>query len=427
MEDSTRPGRQQADGAVGNPDRRLPAAPLRLSGQRAFLLFLAGRLVATAGNQVVSLYLAWRLYELTGSAWMLGLFGLLQFLSSLVMFLPAGDAADRHDRRRVLIAAMAAQAGLCLLLLLAEGTNRLGPTLVLTAGAALGGLRPFQMTAQQALAPQLVPAPLLPRALSLSSAGSQGMFIAGPALGGLALVWGPVPTLALALGLNLCAAVLYARMRPAAAPPPTLSRSLSSLLAGVGYVRGQPAILGALTLDLVVVMLGSVVALMPVYAKDVLQLDSAGLGLLRAAPAAGALLMSLALVQWPVRRRVGRVMFLSVGVYALAMLGFGMSTTLWLSLALLALGGAADMVSVVIRQTLVQLDTPDSMRGRVSALNALCIIGSNQLGEFRAGAAAAWFGPAAAVWTGALASLLVAGLWARRFPALWRRDRLVQE
>jgi predicted MFS family arabinose efflux permease len=137
--------------------------------------------------------------------------------------------------------------------------------------------------------------------------------------------------------------------------------------------------------------------------------------------------MSLALVQWPVRRRVGRVMFLSVGVYALAMLGFGMSTTLWLSLALLALGGAADMVSVVIRQTLVQLDTPDSMRGRVSALNALCIIGSNQLGEFRAGAAAAWFGPAAAVWTGALASLLVAGLWARRFPALWRRDRLVQE
>jgi MFS family permease len=425
MEDTSQARRPPVAGAGSDPDRQ-QAAPPRLSAQGPFLLYLAGRLLATAGNQVVSLYLAWRLYELTGSAWMLGLFGLLQFLSSLVMFLPAGDAADRHDRRRVLVAVMAAQAGLCLLLLLAEGAGRLGADMMLAAGAALGGLRPFQMTAQQALAPQLVPAELLPRALSLSSAGSQAMFIAGPALGGLALVWGPAPTLVLAVGLHFCAALLYARVRQTAPPPRTLARSLSSLLAGIGYVRGQPAILGALTLDLVVVMLGSVVALMPVYAKDVLQLDSAGLGALRAAPAAGALLMSLALVQWPVRRRVGRTMFLSVGVYALAMLGFGLSGTLWLSLALLALGGAADMVSVVIRQTLVQLDTPDEMRGRVSALNALCIIGSNQLGEFRAGAAAAWLGPAAAVWTGAIASLLVAGLWARRFPVLWRRDRLVQ-
>jgi len=394
---------------------------------RPFLTFWTGRLVATAGNQIVSLYLAWRLYELTGSAWMLGLFGLLQFLSSLLMFLPAGDAADRHDRRRVLVMVMAAQSGLCLLLLLAEAAGRPGATMMLAAGALLGALRPFQMTAQQALPPLLVPAALLPRALSLSSAGSQAMFIAGPALGGLALVWGPLPTLALALLLHLASIALYARMRTAAAPARPLDRSLSSLLAGVGFIRRQPEILGSLTLDLMVVMLGSVVALMPIYAKDVLQLDSAGLGLLRAAPAAGALLMSLVLVQWPMQRRVGRAMFVSVAVYAVAMLGFGLSTTLWLSLALLALGGAADMVSVVIRQTLVQLDTPDAMRGRVSAVNSLCIIGSNQLGEFRAGAAAGLMGPAAAIWTGALASLLVAALWARRFPSLWRRDQLVQE
>ena len=420
MDDAPESRRRGAPGMPAQP-------PQDLWRQGPFLWFLAGRLLSTAGNQVVSLYLAWRLYELTGSAWMLGLFGLLQFLSSLAMFLPAGDAADRHDRRHVLVVVLALQAALCLLLLLAEGTGRLGAGLVLGAGALQGALRPFQMTAQQALPPLLVPAALLPRALSLSSAGSQAMFIAGPALGGLALVWGALPTLVLSVLLHLAGAALYARVRAQPSAPRALARSLSSLLAGVGYIRGQPAILGALTLDLLVVMLGSVVALMPVYAKDVLQLDSAGLGLLRAAPAAGALLMSLVLVQWPVRRRVGRAMFLSVGVYALAMLGFGLSTTLWLSLALLVLGGAADMVSVVIRQTLVQLDTPDAMRGRVSALNALCIIGSNQLGEFRAGAAAAWFGPAAAVWTGALASLLVAGLWARRFPALWRRDRLVQE
>ena len=394
---------------------------------RPFLTFWTGRLVATAGGQIVSLYLAWRLYELTGSAWMLGLFGLLQFLSSLLMFLPAGDAADRHDRRRVLVMVMAAQSGLCLLLLLAEAAGRPGATMMLAAGALLGALRPFQMTAQQALPPLLVPPALLPRALSLSSAGSQAMFIAGPALGGLALVWGPLPTLTLALLLHLASIALYARMRIAAAPVRALERSLSSLLAGVGFIRRQPEILGSLTLDLMVVMLGSVVALMPIYAKDVLQLDSAGLGLLRAAPAAGALLMSLVLVQWPMQRRVGRAMFVSVAVYALAMLGFGLSRDLALSLALLALGGAADMVSVVIRQTLVQLDTPDAMRGRVSAINSLCIIGSNQLGEFRAGAAATALGPAAAVWTGALGSLVVAALWMRWFPALRRRDRLVDE
>jgi len=398
-----------------------------LRGQTPFMVFLAGRLLATAGNQVVSLYLAWRLYELTSSAWMLGLFGLLQFLSSLVMFLPAGDVADRYDRRHLLVAVMAAQAALCLLLLSAEAMGRLGAELVMAAGVVQGVARPFQMTAQQALPPQLVPSELLPQALSLSSAGSQAMFIAGPALGGLALLWGAGPTLLLAFVLQLAAAALYAFVRLAAAPSRRLARSLSSLLAGIGYIRNQPAILGALTLDLLVVMLGSVVALMPVYAKDVLQLQSAGLGLLRAAPAVGALLMSLWLVQWPVRRHVGRAMFLSVALYAVAMLGFGLSTTLWLSLALLALGGAADMVSVVIRQTLVQLDTPDAMRGRVSAVNSLCIIGSNQLGEFRAGAAAGLMGPAAAIWTGALASLLVAALWARRFPSLWRRDQLVQE
>lgn len=395
--------------------------------QRPFVLFWTGRLLATAGNQIVSLYLAWRLYELTGSAWMLGLFGLLQFLCSLLLFLPAGDAADRFRRSRVLVVVMALQAALCLLLLLSEGAGLLRPGMVLTAGALLGALRPFQMTAQQALPAVLVPPALLPRALSFSSAGSQAMFIAGPALGGLALMWGPLPTLGLALLLHVYAAVLYGRVRQSGVPAPAQARSLATLLAGVGFIRRQPAILGSLTLDLMAVMLGSVVALMPVYAKDVLELDSAGLGLLRAAPAVGALVMSLLLVQWPLRGGVGRTMFLGVAVYSLAMLGFAFSTALWLSLALLAIGGAADMVSVVVRQTMVQLDTPDAMRGRVSAINSLCISGSNQLGEFRAGAVAAALGPVAAVWTGALASLLVVALWVRWFPGLWRRDRLVQE
>jgi len=405
----------------------LRASTEGLLRQRSFLWFWSGRLLATAGNQIVSLYLAWRLYELTGSAWMLGLLGLLQFLCSLLLFLPAGDAADRFRRSRVLVVVMASQAVLCLLLLLAEGTGLLKPGMVLAAGTLLGALRPFQMTAQQALPAVLVPAALLPRALSFSSAGSQAMFIAGPALGGLALIWGALPTLGLALALHLAAAVLYGRVRQTGVPPPVQAPSLATLLAGVDFIRRQPAILGSLTLDLMAVMLGSVVALMPVYAKDVLQLDSAGLGLLRAAPAAGALAMSLLLVQCPLRGGVGRAMFLGVAVYSVAMLGFAFSTVLWLSLLLLAIGGAADMVSVVVRQTMVQLDTPDAMRGRVSAINSLCIIGSNQLGEFRAGAAAAALGPAAAVWTGAIGSLLVVALWIRWFPGLWRRDRLVQD
>jgi len=396
----------------------------RLWSYPAFANYWFGRLAATAGNQILALWIAWRLYELTGSAWMLGIAGLFQFLPSLLFFLWAGDLADRIDRRLILFWVMVLQVLAAGALLGTEMAGLMSSVVLLALCVFVGSLRPFQLTSQQSLPPRLVPARLLPRALALSSAGSQGMFIAGPAIAGLLLLWGSHEVLVLCSLTYAAAAFFYWRVRYDFVRAARRTSSLKEMISGFAYVRAHPSILGSITLDLFVVMLGGVTALLPIYAKDVLAVDTWGLGLLRAAPAIGALALSIVLARWSISRNVGKYMFISVGIYASALLVFGLSHSLLLSVVALTVSGAADMVSVVIRQSLVQLDTPDAMRGKVSAINSVCIGASNQLGDFRAGLSAHWLGAAGAVTVGAVGSLVVAGLWIRWFPQLWRRQSL---
>lgn len=394
---------------------------------RAFMQFWWARLAGTSANQMMMVAVGWQMYDLTGSAWDLGLVGLLQFLPALALTLVAGHVADRFRRERVLALCMAAQLAITAALLAAAQGGWASRELLLGLSLALGAAKAFQMPAQQALAPLLVPAAVLPRALAFSSAGMQGAIIAGPALGGFIYVAGASAVYAVCAGLFALAGALLLRLRYDHAPTPREPVTLASLLAGVHYIRARPVVLGAISLDLFAVLLGGATALLPIFARDVLHVGPWGLGLLRGAPAVGALLMSLVLTRWPISRRAGRTMFAAVAIYGLATLVFALSQAFGLSLVALAVSGAADMVSVVIRQSLVQLETPDAMRGRVSAVNSVFIGASNQLGEFESGATAALLGPVGSVVLGGLGTLVVAGLWMRLFPDLARRERLAGE
>ena len=401
-----------------------PMAMKELLACRDYMRLWWARLAGVAASQMLLVAIGWQMYDLTGSAWDLGLVGLLQFLPALALVLVAGHVADRHHRARIVALCVATQGLVALLLALAPFGAVSQRTLLLALSVVLGGVRAFQMPAQQALVPLLVPAALLPRAMAFSSAGLQGAIVAGPALGGFVYVAGASAVYSLCAALFALAAVLCLRIRHAQ-PAHAEVASLHTLLAGVRYVRHNKVVLGAISLDLFAVLLGGAVALLPIFAKDILHVGPWGLGLLRGAPALGALLMSVALTRWPIARHAGPKLFAAVAVFGLATLVFGLSTSFLLSLAALAVTGAADMVSVVVRQTMIQLETPDAMRGRVSAVASVFIGASNQLGEFESGATAAWLGPVGSVLLGGAGTLLVAALWWRWFPALARRDALV--
>jgi predicted MFS family arabinose efflux permease len=351
------------------------------------------------------------------------LVGLFQFLPALVMTLPAGHVADRLHRGRIFASCMGVQALIALLLILAAQGGFATRELILAISVALGVARAFQMPAQQALTPLLVPQELLPRAIALSSSGMQAAIMCGPALGGVLYTTGPVTVYGSCAGLLLMAAALTLVVRYPHRPS-TLAATWGSVLAGFAFVWQRKVLLGATSLDLFAVLLGGATALLPIYARDILHTGPAGLGLLRAAPAAGALVMSLVLIRWPLHRKVGHRLLAAVAVFGVATVVFGLSTDFGLSLLALVITGAADSISVVTRMTLVQLETPDEMRGRVSAVNSIFIGASNQLGEFESGATAALMGPVGSVVLGGVGTLLVAGLWLRLFPALARRDRL---
>ena len=402
-----------------------PAASLDLAHLApGFRRFLGARLCSMGAQQMVLVALGWQMYDLTASAWDLGLVGLMQFVPALVLTIPAGQLVDRVDRRRVLAASIALQAGVALVLASASGGDWMRRELILGLSIAIGAARALQMPAQQAMLPSLVPIVQLPRAMALSSSAMQIAVIGGPALGGFVYALG-------ALAVYLAAFVLFAvalwfvlRIHAKRLPPPTAPVTLASVFAGFRFILRHKVVLGAISLDLFAVLMGGATALLPIFAKDVLQTGPWGLGLLRGAPAIGALAMALWLARTSLGRSVGRLMFASVAIYGVAILAFAASTSLVLSMIALAISGAADMVSVVIRQTLVQLETPDEMRGRVSAVNATFIGASNQLGEFRAGAMAAWIGTIGSVVVGGLGTLVVVGLWIRLFPSLLARDRL---
>ncbi|WP_076997438.1 MFS transporter [Variovorax sp. KK3] len=384
------------------------------------------RLFGTAGSQMLLVAIGWHMYELTGSAWDLGLVGLYQFVPALLLALLAGHVVDRHHRGRIVAACLGVQGLVALVLLLAVQRGHDTRALLLGLSLILGAVRAFQMPAQQALTPLLVPPLMLPRAMAFSSAGMQGAVIGGPALGGVLFAAGTGVVYAASLLFFVVGCVLVAQLRYDHAPAPREPVSLSTVFAGVNFIWHRKPVLGAVSLDLFAVLLGGAVALLPIFAKDILHTGPWGLGLLRSAPAVGALITSIALTRRPVERHVGRTLLMAVAAFGICMVVFGLSRSFLVSLIALAVSGGADMVNVVIRQTLVQLETPDAMRGRVSAVNSIFIGASNQLGEFESGATAALLGPVGSVVAGGVGTVLVAVAWFRLFPSLAQRDRLVK-
>lgn len=395
-----------------------------LLAERPFIRFWLARLAAVLAQQLLMVAVAWQMYDLTGSAWDLGLVGLFQFVPALLLTLPAGHLVDKLRRGRIFALCMLAQGGVALLLVLATEGAFISRELILGLSILLGAARAFQMPSQQALLPMLVPTHLLERAVTLGSTGMQAGVICGPALGGLIYAAGPAWVYGVAGGLLLLAFGLMLSVHDPFLPS-TEPTTLASVLAGVQFVWQNKLLLGATSLDLFAVLLGGATALLPIYARDILQTGPEGLGLLRAAPAAGALLMSLLLLRWPIQRKVGPWLLGSVAVFGLATVVFGLSEHFGLSLLALAITGAFDNISVVMRMTLVQLETPNEIRGRVSAVNSIFIGASNQLGEFESGATAALFGAVGSVVLGGVGTLAVAAGWFRLFPALARRDRML--
>ncbi len=401
----------------------MPQAQL-LRHHRPFLAFWLARVCTASGFQMLTVAIGWHLYALTGSVLDLGLVGLVEFLPRVLFMLHTGHVADRYDRRRVAALCQTAQGLIAAALVFGSATDNVSREMIFLLAFALGAARAFEMPATQALLPNIVPAQLFPRAVAAAASAMQAATIVAPALGGLLYalgslwVYGPVTVL---YGIACCLMLTLASRQQVLRKEPA---SMESLLAGIRFIRSRPDILGAISLDLFAVLLGGATALLPVFAKDILLTGPWGLGLLRSAPAVGALAMSFWLARFPIERNVGRIMFTAVGVFGVATIAFGLSTSFWFSLAVLAVLGAADMISMVIRGAFVQLHTPDEMRGRVSAVNGLFIGASNQLGEFESGVTAAWFGTVPAVVMGGVGTLLITGLWIRLFPTLANRDRL---
>lgn len=391
----------------------------------SFRHYLWTRLFGTSANQMLMVALAWQMYDLTGRAWDLGLVGLMQFLPALLLTIPAGQLVDRVDRRAVLATSLAIQSVVALVLTWGSISGWVGRDLIFVLCVAMGVARALQMPAQQAIVPALVPASQLPRAFALSATFLKIAIIGAPALGGFIYALGPAAVYGLSFSLLAVSLAFVASIQRIPVARPTEQVSLATLFAGFGFIWHKKPVLGAISLDLFAVLLGGATALLPIYAKDVLDTGAWGLGLLRGASSAGALLMALVLARRPLQRHVGRRMFVAVAVYGLAIIVFAVSHNFMLSFLALAVSGGADMVSVVIRQTMVQLDTPDAMRGRVSAVNSTFIGASNELGEFRAGSVAEWIGPLGAVLVGGVGTLIVAGLWFKLFPSLAHRDRLM--
>ena len=385
---------------------------------RNFSFYLSARLLATVAMQMVNVAIGWQVYQITHSVTDLGLVGLAQFAPFVVLILIAGQAADRYSRVRITQYCYALQFISCALLLLftSQATTTVWPIFAILA--LNGTARAFSMPAGQAVVMNLVPTEQFGNATALSSSGFHVAVIAGPMLGGLLYILGPhavylVSSLLLLLSIGLMAQVGVTRQQSTREPA-----TLRTVLEGLRFVWSRPAVLGAISLDLFAVLFGGAVALLPVYANDILHVGPIGLGLLRSAPALGAAMTAIVLAFTPIKRHAGRWMFGGVALFGVATIVFGLSTSVVLSVIMLALTGAGDMISVYIRHILVQLETPDAIRGRVSAVNSVFIGASNELGEFESGITAGWFGPLPAVVVGGVATLVVTGLWMVGFPVL---------
>jgi len=394
-----------------------------LFAHASFARFLSARVATSVAVQMQTVAVGWQVYEITRDPLDLGLIGLSQFLPFVLLVLPAGHFADRHLRQKLLSACYGLML-VCALLLLAFSLSGLQVVWPVFAVMVLFGVaRAFAMPTGQALLPNVVPPALFGRAVAVNSTTWQLSTIAGPAIGGIVYLFG-APVVYATVALLLAAAVVL--MFGVRAPAPARSAqsiTFDSLLEGLRFVFQRKIILGAISLDLFAVLFGGAVALLPAYASDILKVGPDGLGLLRAAPGVGAVVVALLFTWKPLAQRVGPAMLWGVAVFGVSTVIFGLSESFAVSLAALAVLGAADMVSVYIRHMLVQLETPDEIRGRVSAVSAVFIGASNELGEFESGVTAAWWGVRPAVVVGGVVSIAIAGLWARWFPQLARLDR----
>jgi len=385
-----------------------------------FVLLQLARFTVVIGTEMQSVAVGWQIYEITRIKLDLGLVGLAQFLPGLLLFLVSGHAADRFDRRRLLIACHLGFA-ICFALLLWQAIHGVRSVVPIYAVLVLiGVVRSFSGPVTRAILPQVVPDEHFPNAVAWAASVFQSATILGPALGGVVYTVGrgPAAVYATAMASSLAAVLFTMRIQLESKPRPREEINLQTVLAGVRYIWRQKLVLGSMSLDLFAVLLGGAVALLPVYAQDILKTGPWGLGLLRCAPGVGATLMAALLAHRPLKRGMGAILLWTVGAYGMFTILFGVSRSLVLSMLALVLVGASDMVSVIIRATFLQLGTPDEMRGRVNAVDMIFIGSSNQLGQFESGVTAQWWGTVPAVIVGGVGAIAVAGFWGRLFPEL---------
>ncbi|MBS1101786.1 MFS transporter [Gluconobacter sp. Dm-62] len=385
---------------------------------------IVGRIFSQLSATTMTIAIGWQIYALTHNVASLGYLGLAQFLPMVPLTFVSGHVADRFNRRAIVLICQVCEILATAALAFAAAFHVLTTGAIYTFAAFYGVVRSFEMPCQQAFLPAIAPPNLLPRAQALLSSLFMTASIVGPSLGGLLYGIGPVVCYGLSatgfvVAFSGTVSLKLTHTVPAKAPV-----TFASVFAGLSFLNRRRDLLGAITLDLFAVLLGGATAMLPVYADGILHVGPIGLGLLRAAPAFGALLMSLGLSRYPLKGRAGLIMFISVVIFGIATIAFGASHTVWLSIVALMVLGASDVISVVIRSSLIQLATPDSMRGRVSAVNTLFIGSSNQLGEFESGMLGTAIGPEAAVIAGGVGTIVVAVVWARLFPRLWTLDRL---
>jgi len=401
-----------------------PAGASFLLRQPSIIFFLLSRSLSRFSSQIGAVAIGWQVYDMTGRAFDLGMVGLVQFLPTALLVFVAGQAADRFERKRVVQVCQIAEALTALFLAWGSYAGWLNEAHIFIATFVLGTAGAFESPATAALLPLIAPQGSLQRATALSSGATQVASIAGPALGGFAYAVSPGMPYSIMVLFWLLGVLFTGGIQVIQAAPAKSAASANDVFAGVRFIRSNPAILGTISLDLFAVLFGGVVALLPIYARDILQAGPFGLGVLRAAPAVGALLMTMLLARHTINRRVGMRMFQAVIVFGAATVVFSLSHWMWLSILALAVLGAADTVSVVIRFSLVQLATPDEMRGRVGAVNFLFINASNQLGQFESGVTAALFGTMPAAVLGGVATIAIALIWMKLFPALREVEKL---
>ena len=396
-----------------------PSEPNKLAfSYPGFRFFWLTTLLVSFAVQIMSVSIAWQIYDVTGNAFLLGLVGLCLFLPALLLILGTGLAADRFNRRGIMAICLTVELGCALGFLALVNVQAHEVWSIFVILVVLGTARAFWGPAAQSLAPNLVPTEALSNAITVNASAWQFAAITGPAVGGL--LYGISPSFAFGTGaaLLVCAVVTVLLIPKPERRESHQATSLETMFGGFRYIFANKVVLGAISLDMFAVLMGGAVALLPVYTKDILHAGPVELGLLRAAPGVGAIAMALFLTRFPVRDHAGKILFLFVGLFGAFTVIFGFSTTVWLSIPALALVGASDMVSVTIRETIMQLWTPEEVRGRVNAVNSVFIGASNELGEFRAGTVAHLIGPVPAVVIGGFGAMAVAVIWSRLFPQL---------